>query len=132
MATTHNIAVKRGDTYDGESFRIKESTIVSILPVTGEAGIVYYLSTTKVYYIWSGTEYTVTTGGAVVDLTGSYLVERTEELSRRESNLAAREARLAERERLIREAEERASTDRTDLTELSSIIAGIIELSTTK
>lgn len=30
----------------------------------------YYLSTTKVYYIWSGTEYTVTTGGAVVDLTG--------------------------------------------------------------
>lgn len=68
----------------------------------------------------------------IVELTGSYLVERTEELSRRESNLAAREARLAERERLIREAEERANTDRTDLAELSSIIAGIIELSTTK
>ena len=68
----------------------------------------------------------------IVELTRSYLIERTGELRQRESNLTAREARLAERERLIREAEERANTDRTDLTELSSIIAGIIELSTTK
>lgn len=70
MATTHNITTKRGDTYDGESFRIKESTIVSVLPTIGDSNVVYYLNTTKVYYIWNGTTYETTTGGKIVDLTG--------------------------------------------------------------
>ena len=70
MATIYNITTKRGDTYDGDSFRIKESTVVSALPTTGETGIVYYLSTSKTYHIWNGTTYETTTGGKIVDLTG--------------------------------------------------------------
>lgn len=68
----------------------------------------------------------------IVELTRSYLVERSGELKQREDLLTAREARITERERILREAEERAKSDRTDLTELGQILSNIISLSETK
>lgn len=61
----------------------------------------------------------------IVELTRNYLVERSGELKQRET-------RISERERLFREAEDRAKSDRTDLTELEQILSNITSLSETK
>lgn len=79
----------------------------------------------------TGTEYSGQIS-RIVELTRSYLVERSGELKQREDLLTAREARISERERLLREAEERTKSDRTDLTELGQIISNITDLSETK
>lgn len=68
----------------------------------------------------------------IVELTRSYLIERSGELKQREDLLAAREARISERERILREAEDRAKSDRTDLAELERILSNIASLSETK
>jgi len=68
----------------------------------------------------------------IVELTRSYLIERSGELKQREDSLSSREARISERERLLREAEERATTDRADLKELEQILSSIADLSETK
>ena len=65
----------------------------------------------------------------IVELTRSYLIERTGELKQRESLLAAREVRIADRERVLREAEERARADREDISELEGVLTEIIRLS---
>lgn len=68
----------------------------------------------------------------IVELTRSYLIARSGELKQREDSLSNREARISERERILREAEERAKSDRTDLTELGQILSNIVDLSETK
>lgn len=68
----------------------------------------------------------------IVELTRSYLAERSGELKQREDLIAAREARVSDREKLLREAEDRAKSDRTDLTELEQIVSNIVNLSETK
>ena len=68
----------------------------------------------------------------IVELTRSYLIERSGELKQREDSLSSREARISERERILREAEERATADRTDLKELGQILSNIVDLSETK
>lgn len=68
----------------------------------------------------------------IVELTRSYLIERSGELKQREDSLSSREARISERERILREAEERATADRTDLKELERILSNIADLSETK
>lgn len=68
----------------------------------------------------------------IVELTRSYLAERAGELKQREDSLSSREARISERERILREAENRAKSDRTDLTELGQILSNIIDLTETK
>lgn len=86
----------------------------------------------------TGTEYSGEIS-RIVELTRSYLVERSGELRQREDSISSREARVtereiraAERERLHREAEERTASDRADLTELGQIISNIVGLSETK
>ena len=68
----------------------------------------------------------------IVELTRSYLIERSGELKQREDSLSSREARISERERILREAEERAAADRTDFIELEQILSSIADLSETK
>ena len=75
----------------------------------------------------------------IVELTRDYLSTRSGELQQRENSISSRQAsvaereiRVTERENILREAEERAASDRTDLTELRQIISGIIDLSETK
>lgn len=86
----------------------------------------------------TGTEYSGQIS-RIVELTRSYLVERSGELKQREDSISSREARVTEREirvtereRLHREAEDRAKSDRTDLTELGQILSNITDLSETK
>lgn len=79
----------------------------------------------------TGTEYSGEIS-RIIELTRSYLVKRSGELEQREDILTARETRISERERLLREAEERAKSDRTDLTELGQILSNITKLSETK
>lgn len=71
MATVYNITHKRGDTLDAIEFNLTTSLLVSALPTTGQAGIVYKLSTDGLYYIWNGTTYTEVEGGSPIDLTGA-------------------------------------------------------------
>lgn len=68
----------------------------------------------------------------IVELTRSYLIARSGELKQREDGLSNREARISERERILREAEEQATRDRADLTELEQILSNIVDLSETK
>ena len=68
----------------------------------------------------------------IVELTRSYLIARTGELKQREDSLSSREVRISERERILREAEDRAKSDRTDLTELGQVLSNIVSLSETK
>ena len=68
----------------------------------------------------------------IVELTRSYLIERSGELKQREDLLAAREVRIADRERIFREAEERARADRADVAELEGVLTEIIRLSTAR
>jgi hypothetical protein len=68
----------------------------------------------------------------IVELTRGYITERQTELRARETSISAREARVSERERLLREAEDRAKSDRTDLTELGQVLSNIVSLSETK
>ena len=68
----------------------------------------------------------------IVELTRSYLIERSGELKQREDLLAAREGRIADRERIFREAEERARADRADVAELEGVLTEIIRLSTAR
>ena len=68
----------------------------------------------------------------IVELTRSYLIERSGELKQREDSISSREARISERERILREAEERATTDRADVAELEGVLTEIIRLSTAR
>lgn len=72
--TTYNFTTKKGDTFDGQSFSLKTSILVSALPTVGTTGVVYKLSTTGVYYEWNGTTYDTVTGGLPIDLTGCSIV----------------------------------------------------------